>query len=118
MNQQEYQQLMSEIEYYQGLLEKVEASLNNLRSTKKNLEDFDVEKSTSVLAPIASGVYVEAELKSKDLFVNIGSGVVSKKTIKEAIGIINNQEKEVLLDQQKIIDKLEACYVLLQKKGD
>lgn len=118
MNQQEYQQLMSELKYYQELLEQVEASLMNLKKTKEDLEEFEKEKGNQVLAPIANGVYVEAEIKNKDLFVNVGSDVVCKKSVSEAIQIIDNQQKEVLEDQNKIIQKIEECYSLLQNKGD
>ena len=118
MNQQEYQQLVEEINYYQDLLNQVEASLNNLKKTREDLEEFKKEQSKQVLAPIATGVYVEAELKNKDLFVNVGSGIVSKKSVDEAIDIINRQEQEILVDQDKVIKKIEECYGFLQKKGD
>ena len=118
MDQQEYQQVMSELNYYQDLLKQVEKSLLNLKKTKQDLEAFKEETEKTVLAPIATGVYVEAELKNKDIYVNIGAGIVSKKSVKEAIDIIERQEDEVLLDQAKVIEKLEECYSSLQKKGD
>lgn len=116
MDQQEYQQIMTELKYYQDLLTQVEKSLFNLKKTKEDLEAFEEERSNDVLTPIATGVYVEAELKNKDLFVNIGSGIVAKKTIKEAIDIIDRQEKDVLIDQEKIVRKIEEYYAFLQKK--
>jgi prefoldin alpha subunit len=118
MDQQEYQQLMSELNYYQDLLNQVEKSLLNLKKTKQDLEAFKEETEKTVLAPIATGVYVEAELKNKDLYVNIGSGVVTKKSVDEAIAIIDRQEKEVMVDQAKVIEKIEEYYSFLQNKGD
>ena len=118
MNQQEYQQLMSELNYYQDLLEQVDASLSNIGRTKNALEDFEKEESTRILAPIANGVYVEAELKNKNLFVNIGSNVVSKKSIKESILLLDEQETEILADKEKINEKINELYVILQSKGE
>lgn len=117
MNQEEYKQLVEEVNYYQDLLEQIEASLNNLRKTKQDLSEFELETANEVLAPIAQGVYVEASLKNRDLFVNIGSDVVVKKSVKEAISIISNQEQDLVKDQNKVIQKLEICYANLQK-GD
>lgn len=118
MNEHEHEQIMSELNYYQELLEQVEQSMTNLANTKQALEDFDREQSKDVLAPIANGVFVEAQIKSKDLFVNVGADVVSKKTVKEAIEIINEQEKEIVLDKEKLIKKINEYYVLLQNKGE
>lgn len=118
MDQQEYQQLMSELNYYQDLLEQVETSMTNLKNTKKSLEDFEKETSNIVLAPIANGVFVEAEIKNKDLFVNVGSNIVSKKSVKEAIKIIEEQEKEIISDKDRVIKKINECHVLLQNKGE
>ncbi len=117
MDQQEHQQLISEIKYYQELLEQVERSLDNLARTKKAILEFDEEPSKDFLAPIANGVYVEAELKSKKLLVNIGSDVVSSKSVAETISVLENQEKEVLLDKEKVIKKIESCYSLLEENN-
>ncbi|MFP4567684.1 MAG: prefoldin subunit alpha [Candidatus Woesearchaeota archaeon] len=114
MDQKEYQQIMSELNYYQDLLEQVERSLLNLKRTKDALIEFEKESGKSVLAPIANGVYVEAEIKNKDLYVNIGSDVVSKKSIPDAIKIIEIQEEDVKNNQKVLIEKIEAVYNLLQ----
>jgi prefoldin alpha subunit len=116
MASKEYQQLVSELNYYQDLLTQVEGSVENLKKTKQDLKDFKEEESKEVLAPIATGVYVEANLKNKDLFVNIGSGVVVKKSVDQAIEILDRQEKDVLLEQNKLIEKIEYCYKLLQEQ--
>ncbi len=118
MDSQEYQQLVSEVDYYQDLLSQVESSIDNLKKTKQDLADFKEESSKEVLAPIATGVYVEANLKNKDLFVNIGSGIVVKKSISEAIEILDRQEKEVLAEQNMLIDKIESYYKLLQEQDN
>lgn len=116
MVSKEYQQLVSELNYYQELLNQVEISVENLKKTKQDLKDFKEEESKEVLAPIANGVYVEANLKNKDLFVNIGSGVVVKKSVNQTIEILDRQEKEVLVEQNKLIEKIEYCYNLLQEQ--
>ena len=118
MNKQEYQQLMEELNYYQDLLSQVDGSLSNIKNTMVALEDFEKEKGNQVLAPIAHGVYVEAELKNKDLFVNIGSDIVSKKSVGEAVQILKEQEKEILSDKEKVSQKINELYVLLQNKGE
>jgi prefoldin alpha subunit len=118
MNQQEYQQLLSEFNYYQELLEQIEQSLLNLKKTRQDLLDFEGEKSKEILAPIANGIYVEAELKNKELLVNVGSDIVVKKSVKEAIEIIDAQEIDVLSDQDKIVQKVNYYYNLLHNQGE
>lgn len=118
MNQEENQRLMSEMNYYQDLLKQIESGLTNLEKTRQDLKDFEKEKSKEVLAPIAHGVYVEAEIKKKDLFVNIGSDVVAKKSVSDTIKIIDKQEKEILGDKKKVSAKLQEIYVKLQNTGE
>lgn len=114
MVNKEYQALVSEINYYQELLEQVEASIANVFKVKSDLGEFFNEEGDDVLAPIASGVFVEAKLKNRDLFVNVGSDVVVKKSVEETLLILDDQLGDLYKDREVLSRKLESLFVSLQ----
>lgn len=114
MVNKEYQELVSEINYYHEVLGQIEASVSNVLQVKNDLVDFSKEGGDDVLAPIASGVYVEAKLKNRDLFVNVGSDVIVKKSVEETLLILDAQLDELLKDREVLSRKLESLYVSLQ----
>jgi len=116
--QQEYQQVISELQYYKELLEQVDLNLINIKKTKQDLEEFEKEKSKEILAPLSNGIFVEADLKNKQLYVNIGSDVVVKKSIKETLEIINKQEQEVIVNKNKILKKIDSYHNFLKDVGE
>ena len=118
MDKEQYEQILSELNYYQKLLEDIDKRIVNLRQTKQDLLDFEKEEGDDFLASIAAGVFVESKLKNKDLFVNVGSDVVVKKSVAEVIDLIDKKEKLFLEDHKKISRTLEEYYSLLEKKGD
>ncbi|MBS3064473.1 MAG: prefoldin subunit alpha [DPANN group archaeon] len=64
----------------------LKSHLDKLKETKVN---------SKLKTQIGAGIYVDAELKNtKDVFVNVGAGVIVKKTTDEAKGMIDAQMKE------------------------
>ncbi|MFH1500681.1 MAG: prefoldin subunit alpha [archaeon] len=76
----------------------VEQQINELQIFSLNLDKFKGEG--EMLAPLGRGVFVKSEVKDKKLFVNIGSGVIVKKTPEEA--------KEIVLDQVNKLGNLRV----------
>ena len=95
-----------------GEFEMLKMSLNNLNGGE-------------ILAGLGKGLYVKSEIKEKELFVNVGAGIVVKKSKDETEKIINRQIiqmaelKDVLLHEiEKINMQMKYLVDIIQKSGE
>ena len=82
--------------------------LENFRITLKSIVD---SKEDEVLAPIGSRVYLKSMIKDKkSLFVEVGAGVVIKKTPEETLNTVGEQImnlKEARLNISSNLEELQ-----------
>lgn len=98
MQQEEIlKQMSSQFGQLQQYVEKLDINLSELASLKESLKEFEkTKKGSKIYAPIANGIFVEATLDDSSTFlVNVGKGIVVKKTIKETLDLIKKQEEEI-----------------------
>jgi len=92
----------------------IEQQLAEFQILQQSLEDTKKVKNQKVLSPISKGIFFESEVKEiKEVFLDIGSGVVLKKDIGKANEIVENQKKkfidarnELSAELNKIIHKI------------
>ncbi|MBU0957461.1 MAG: prefoldin subunit alpha [Nanoarchaeota archaeon] len=103
----------------------VNQNIAQLEALSLSLLNLDRDKKNGLLAPMGKGIFIESEIKSKKLFVNIGSNILVKKTPQESIEIIENQVKEMhrikhLLSEQleKSANELQILIEQAQKEQD
>lgn len=95
---------MSEKELMESLQEiymesqEVEERLNLINQQRgemddfgKGLEELKDSKETKILASLGKGVYLPAEIREKELFVGVGSGIFVKKNPAEALEVVMGQ---------------------------
>jgi len=90
--EQEIQQKYILLQMIDNQMKQIDANMQEIAvrnegliSLKAHLDELNATKSNVKLkAPIGAGIYVDAELKNtKDVYVNVGAGIVVKKTIAE-----------------------------------
>ncbi len=95
MEKQEYLvrlgELQQEAERIGQENQNVERQISELRLLKINLEGFSESKNENALVSLGNGIYTKAELKSRELWVNIGSNTVVKKSVQETGKLIDEQ---------------------------
>ncbi len=95
-----------ELERYIGELEEhvkfLENQTKELEQFSQRLESLDESTEKNILSSLGKGVYFPTEIKDKNLFVEVGSGVIVKKS--------PQQLKKVVLEQ---ISKLQESKVNL-----
>ena len=105
------QLLQEEAQKVQQQLDAVEQQLNELTQYKLHLHTFEKSTEKELLSSLGKGIYAKTSLVSKDLFLEVGAGVVVKKTPKEVVLVIEDQIKKLsqmrghLLGQQEICEK-------------
>lgn len=112
---QEQQKLLAKLGKYEQQIKQlhqqlraIEDGLREMNSLSSGLDEIQevIKKKgkKEILAPIGRGVFVEAELLSDKLTVDVGNGTFVKKSIPETKKIIKTQIKK-LEDVKKELDK-------------
>ena len=96
----ESQELMLKASLIERHLNEMGERMNYISQQLSELEDFNSDmkfmkdtKGKEVFSALGRGIYVKSPSKDNSLFVNVGSGVVVKKTPEETVKIIETQIK-------------------------
>jgi prefoldin alpha subunit len=107
--------LRQQSEEVERQLEFVDQQILELDEFGKGLREFGTGKK-EILAPLGKGVYTKADAKDEKLFVEVGAGVIVRKTPEEARKIIGEQmlkfqEAKVQLTSQ--LDSFKAEFTVM-----
>ncbi len=117
----ELQMIQQEAEHIEERIQVINQQIQELIEVKRSLNEINL-KNTPVknLFNIGKGIFIESETVSKQVFVNIGAGVIVKRDIMEAILIIDNQIKKLNQGKdyffQKILEIQEEAEKILKDK--
>lgn len=116
--QKKYLELYLIDQQVQQLQQQLVLMENQTLEITKLLESLDdLEKSkenSSLLAPIAPGVFIQAAVKdNKNLIVNAGASVFITKTIQESRELFSKQLKEI----QDAMQQIEPMFSELQRRA-
>ena len=91
-------------------LELVDRELADLTKMDENLKFFSNSNEKSMMATIGKGIRVKTSLESKELFVEVGAGVVVKKTPEQAREVITQQIRKLTEARVHMLGKLEIYH--------
>ena len=110
------QQLILQLSYLERRKQELSENLNNLDSQTIDLESFskDIEyldsfKGKDTVASLGRGVYIPSQITDKKLFIEVGAGIVLRKTPKEAKEIIETQIQRLKLTRSQILTEIDSC---------
>ena len=103
---------IQEFEILKLSLEKLDLEMLPLQKVAK---DSGLKPTTEILAPLGKGIFFKSELKDKELFVNVGNGIVVKKNPAEAGKVINKQIKQMEDIRGKLLNEIEKINFQLQE---
>lgn len=90
-------------------LQFVHQQIGELNEFSKILEELDKNGESEMLAPLGKGVYAKADRKTDEkLFVEVGAGVMVRKTPKDAKEIIMEQIKKFTEAKIQLTAQLEV----------
>ena len=91
------QHLQSEAEVLQRRIVELELLENEYRKTLETLEFFEsIDSDVEALMNLGGGVFAYVDVRnSKKMLVDIGSGVVVEREVKEAIEFVKNRIKKI-----------------------
>jgi len=104
--QKNIEQLSSHLEMLNQQNAELEISIHALQELGKS------KVGDEILAPIADGIFLRAELKENQKFiVNVGSGITVEKTKEQVIELLETQKKEIsekIIEAEAILQELNA----------
>ncbi len=102
-----------------ALLQTLDEQLLNLRRMVLQLDELGAVKDGAVvLVPIANGIFTAGTLsKASDLFVNVGSDIVVKKSLEETKAMLAGQIGELEGYRQETLEGLAQAAALLEARG-
>ena len=92
----------------QANLQFVNAQIEELEKFKQNLSDLDKSSAKEMLSSVGKGVYAKTELKDKNLFVDVGSGIIVKKTPEQTKKVLETQIKTLMQAKIQITSQIES----------
>ena len=123
MDQQEYfmriNMLGQEAEKTEQQIQAIDQQISELNSVRDSLNGLEEEGKNNepkeILAHLGKGIFVKAEVKEKDLYVNVGKEVVLKKTIPDTLKIIEDQSKILLEGKEELIARIQDIQEKMQQ---
>ncbi|MEI6849521.1 MAG: prefoldin subunit alpha [archaeon] len=100
------QLLQGEAQELEQHLEIVEHELDDLNKIHQSLKDFENLNQKSSISSLGKGIHIRTNIESKDLLVEVGAGVLVKKTSTETRAVIENQIKRLNEARLQMLNKL------------
>lgn len=115
--QQQVDQITEYVERMQGQRQELENSIEALTELQKT------NINTEILAPIANGIFLKAELKDNQrLVVNVGAEVTMEKNIPEVLNLLAEQKEKIAENISEAETVLQELYEqgkrLYQESGE
>jgi len=118
INQQE---IIMQLSMLQQQAEKIEEQIKminqqilEIEALREALDKLETSKDKEILASMGKGVFIKAEVKSKDVLVNVGNNIIVKKTPEETKQIISHQIGQLAEFKQQFMIQLQDTQMQLQ----
>lgn len=104
----ELQLIDQQMAQLQKQLQQLDSSLLEIEFIKISLDDFKkIKKGSEILAPIANGIFVKADLKENDeLIVNVGGNVTVAKSVEDTKKLLTEQADEIAKTRNELMHNL------------
>lgn len=91
-----YQLLQKHLEGLRQQILENERRFLEIQTTQQAMKDFEKKKGTDALIPLGSGCFANAQMTDvSKVLMDVGGGIVVKKTISEVKTILDEKEKDV-----------------------
>lgn len=128
LNEEEIKEKFTEFQMLQQQMEQINEHLEQLNQQNAELEISlnavrELEKTplhNEILAPLANGIFLKAELKDNTkLVVNVGSDVTVERTISEVVALLQQQQQELsqkIGEASSVLQELSSYAMKLYKE--
>lgn len=109
---QQIQALTAQLQQLQQYMQAVEEQLQEITLAKESIKEInELQGDEEIYTPLASGIYLKAQLKEKETFlINVGNNITVKKDAKEAEEMLAEQQKELQETQDQLVNQFSEAY--------
>lgn len=101
--------LQQESEKIQEHLDAIEKQLSELSQLSGYLSHLNTTEEKEIIASLGKGIHIKANLAEKKLFVEVGSGIVVRKTPEQTIEVIGSQLKKLREFKAHLSGQKDIC---------
>jgi len=105
----------SELQESEERLNLVEQQISELQAFGESIKEINNSDDCDILAPLGKGVYLPAQIKEKNLFVGVGSGIFVKKTPDEAEKVVVGQVSGLIKMREEFSLRIEKLNVEMRE---
>lgn len=101
------QLIQRQVEDLEDNISVIEKELDDLAKYDQYLADFDKATESAMMSNMGKGIHVKGNLANKELYLEVGAGVIVKKTPVQAREIIQVQMKKLAEAKYHVLGKIE-----------
>mgnify|MGYP001611198633 CR=1 FL=1 len=113
------QKMYEEATSLENNLEIISQQITELKELEKNLQRLNKEKEKEMLASFGKGIFIKTSLLDKELFVDVGVGVIVKKSISQVNEVIEEQTSRLMQmheeSKERLSDLQGELNIMLEK---
>ena len=117
-NQEQMMQLQilgQEAQELEKQLQTIDQHISDLTNLSNGLSELEKSEEKEIYANIGKGIFIPAEIKGKELIVEVGNKNLVKKTIPETKEIIQNEMEKLINAKSEIMNRVEMLQSEMQK---
>ncbi|MEK6926850.1 MAG: hypothetical protein AABX11_00305 [Nanoarchaeota archaeon] len=118
----ENQELMQRTQEMAGHAEQLEQhcqfldqQITEMENFHSNFENLDFQPKTKMLSSLGKGVFIETQLESNNIFVEVGAGVIIKKKPEEVSLVLEHQINALKQSREYFGEQLSLISTQLEK---
>ena len=112
----EMQMATQRISQLEEQLKLIEGKIQGLKENVEHILSIKQEQSLEVLVPIVEGMFAKAKVEdTSEVCVNAGAGVVVKKTVEQAAGMLREKELEAQNYKKQLVAEIEKSSTELRE---
>ena len=110
-----YQILKNQEELLSEQIMLLEQEIENSIITENVVKELENQKGNEIFASLGKDCFMRAELKENKILVNLGAGVLAKKSIPEARQILEKRGEELRKKKDELSQRLEKILTQIEK---
>lgn len=117
MNQEqilEFKEIEQEFEQLSQQMQLIEQNTHEMNELKSSLEEIEKEENKEILANLGKNIFIQVEIKKKELIMGVGNKNFIKKSIPDAKEIIEEQKIKLNTARESIAERLEELQNKMQ----
>ncbi len=101
-----YRILKNQQELFTEQLGLVNQGIEDLITTREIIEEMKKHKGKEILAPLGKECFVRADIRDERVVVDLGAGVLGKKSPEKAVEILESRRKELEAGRKEVYERL------------